>query len=345
MDRKYQPRVFTKASNKNSKFKKLEYIIYILILIFLVFNITGFYIGSKLFDQFFEPATNKGVEQYDKYKNIFDEKKYISMQNLMTDYSIRSTHGYNLHVLYIKNPTATKNTMIIVHDLGGSIWSTMEYAYMYIDKGYNVVLMDSRDHGKSGGETVSYGYYEKDDLDNLVTWVYENKNKNQGMIGIHGIGLGAATAMMQTKFNEKNHRVRFYIIDCPYTTLPEYIKLQISTYYGINRTLLHKIPPLEDGLLNVALFYTNKYGTTLKSSFLLKEVSPLDDSKHNTTPIMFICGNTDSITPKYMCKALYDVTKATKILYVSPNAAHGNSFDKNKLEYINRVYKFIDSVN
>lgn len=343
MDRKYQPSVFTKAAYKNKRLKRIEYTIYIIILIFVAFNVTGFYIGSKVFNQFFQPDTNKSIDQYEKYKNTFDEKKYNSMQNLITDYAVRSTHGYNLHLMYIKNSTVTKNTVIIVHDLGGSVWSIMQYANMYIDKGYNVVLLDLRDHGQSGGKNVSYGYYEKDDLDNIVTWVYENKNKNQGIIGVHGIGLGAATAMMQTQFNEKNHRVKFYIIDSPYTTLSDYIKLQISTYYGFNKTILHKITPIENGLLNLALLYTNKYGTTFKSSFPIKEVSPLNCSKISTAPTMFICGDSDLTANKNMCKTMYDNTKAAKDLYLSPNAAHGNSYDKNKIEYMNRVYKFIDS--
>lgn len=345
MNKKYVLPTLTKVPNRNKKFKKIENTIYILILIIIIINTIGFYFGGKVFTNFFKPNTNNTISLYDRYKSNFDEKKYLSIQNTVTDYAIRSIHGYNLHFLYIKNPVTTKNTVIIVHDLGGSVWSVMEYSYMYLDKGFNVVILDSRNHGKSGGKDVSYGYYEKDDLDNLVTWVYENKNKNEGIIGIHGIGLGADTALMQTEYNEKNHRVKFYIIDSPYDTLSNYFISETSSYYGINKTALNKIPLIKKGLLNTLLFYTNKYGTAFKSNFSIYDVSILNYSRNNTTPIMFICGDLDTVTPKSMSEALYNNTKASKELYISHNAVHCNSFDKNKIEYMKKVNNFIDSTN
>ena len=42
-----------------------------------------------------------------------------------------------------------------------------------------------------------------------------------GNIGVHGVSMGAATALMHAEMNEVTHRVNFYVADSGYSDLEE----------------------------------------------------------------------------------------------------------------------------
>lgn len=96
------------------------------------------------------------------YKSSFNFKRFKTLESY--DISIESSFGYKLAGTYIFNAKPTNNTVIIVHGITSSRWESMKYADMYIDMGFNVVVYDSRYHGKSGGNDISLGFFEKTDF-------------------------------------------------------------------------------------------------------------------------------------------------------------------------------------
>ena len=80
--------------------------------------------------------------------------------------------------------------MIFLHGFTENRLVGLNYRNLYLNAGFNLLLVDSRDHGESGGESVTWGVYEKQDLDQWVDWV--RQRFPVGMIGVHGVSLGAA---------------------------------------------------------------------------------------------------------------------------------------------------------
>lgn len=292
----------------------------------IVINIIGFYLGNMYYQKIckiYIDKTNTGIEYY---KNSFDFKRFSSLESY--DISIQSSFGYKLAGTYIFNPKPTNNTVILVHGITASRWESMKYADMYLDMGFNVLVYDSRYHGKSGGKDITLGFFEKTDLDNIVKWVrWVNPN---AVVGVHGESLGAVTALLQANLDQTQKHVNFYVVDCPYSDISELLSMKLAgdekAHFGL--------------AANFVLFYGNIIALN-KSGFSLYGVSPIKAIKNIKTPIMFIHGSNDTFIPASMSLELYLEKTGPKGIYISPGAEHAMSYFTNRLEYISKVKQFL----
>lgn len=314
---------------RRKKKSRLKTILNTVILIFISFNIIMLYIGNVFYSKAFLMDTKKELDQYESNKKYFSEARFNTLER--EEVSISSKYNYRLHGTYIKNGKPTKDTVILLHGLGGSRWTVLKYVDMYLDKGFNVLIYDSRAHGQSGGDNVTYGYYEQVDLDKWVNWLYA-KNKG-GIIGVHGDSMGAAAALLHSSTNESKKRVAFYIADSSYSDLNELFNIRMQKDYNIKFNFVSK----------TILFYSNIVNK-LKNNFSFDEVSPKNVLNKVTTPILFIHGAEDDYVPKEMSEEMYNVKPGVKDLYIAANANHVQAYINNPELYIEKVYKFINLV-
>ncbi|SKA92427.1 hypothetical protein SAMN05428976_12012 [Clostridium sp. USBA 49] len=322
---------FTSLKNEQRKKKKKlpRKIFDIFIIVFILINSLGLYIGNILYKQTFEINTREELDQMEKYKNTFNEVRYNSLEK--ESISIASRNNYRLYGTFIKNGKETKNTVIILHGLSGSRWTAMKYADMYLDKGFNVFVYDGRNHGYSKGNNTTYGFFESDDLDKIIDFIY--KKNNGGIIGVHGEDIGGVAALLQAKKNEDKKIVSFYVVDSAFSDLNEYFTLKFKNKYNLKYKFL--IKPF--------IFYLDEINR-IKNGFYLNEVSPINILKEIKTPIMFIHGSNDSVVPKSMAEDMYNVKENNKKIYIVPNSEHGETYFTDEDEYTQKVNEFIDSV-
>ncbi len=304
------------------KQSKLKVFLNFCIIVFLIVNIIGFAIGNFCYKQM---CLRREIDS-DNSKPV---SRVLSKVYIEEDVSIMTRQGYRLRGTYIKNPKETKDTVILVHGLTRTRRSMLSTAKLYLEKGFNVLLYDSRNNGQSGGKDTTYGYFEKYDLDDWVNYIY--MRNSGGNIGIHGRSMGAATVLLHSELNEDLKKVKFYVSDCAYSDLKDEFMYIV-----------------EKGNLVIPSEFFAFYGslvTKIKSNFKYSDVSPRKAIKGVITPIMFIHGTKDKLVPISMCKELYNSKdKGLKDIYIPKNAGHGESFKYNKEEYRNRIYKFIDDV-
>lgn len=311
--------------------KKLRKFILITFLVMLiVINIGGFYIGNVFYDKVCKMSFDKNSDSYSMFKSTFDYVRFDSLSK--EEVTINSSFGYKLSGTYIYNSVPSSSTVIIVHGITGSRWESMKYADIYLNLGFNVLIYDSRYHGKSGGGNISLGYYEKDDLESCVQWV---KKKNQGgIIGIHGESMGAATALLHANMNESKKEVSFYIADCPYSDITQLFKEKLT----------EEIKPHSNIISDLIVFYSSMV-VVYRSGFSLYAISPIKAIENVRTPIMFIHGADDDFISPVMSMDLYANKKyGPKYLYIAPNAGHAQSYLKNKDEYTAKVDQFLKSI-
>ncbi len=315
-----------KVNTKPNVLKKT--IIILVVCVFTLTNLSGFWLGNLIYTKCCKEQTSKGVSNlYQIYKNTFNDKRFLKLKK--EEITVHSIYGYNISGTYIENPVKTDNTVIIVHGIRGSRWESMKYADIYLDKGFNAVIYDSRFSGESGGTDVTFGFYEKYDLDQWVKWV---SNKNQGgIIGVHGESMGGATALLHSKLNEKSKIVKFYVADCAYSNLAELLAFRLKEDYGIKNKFIS----------SSIIFYTNIV-TYLRSGFTFFQVSPVNAVQTVKTPIMFVHGDHDNFIPFSMSNDMYYLKTGSKSIYIAPYSGHAQSYLYNKKDYTKKVYDFLN---
>src|SRR5262249_31749478 len=61
--------------------------------------------------------------------------------------------------------------------------------------GFNVLVFDGRAHGNSEGRFVTYGFFERRDVESAIDWLIENKRISRDRIALAGESMGAAIAL------------------------------------------------------------------------------------------------------------------------------------------------------
>lgn len=321
----------------NTEMKKLKrkvwfqtvLVIFSIVFVFIVIvNGVGIVAGNIFYKEFCVWHTRLDYKRFQPLQVTLEEGiKSKGWKNI----SIESRLGYTLEGTYLPNPTSTNNTVVFVHGITGSRLMGLWYAPIYLEAGYNVLIYDSRASGESGGSSVSWGFYEKQDLDQWIDWVEEHNPK--GIIGVHGVSMGAATALMHAEMNEATHRVAFYVADSGYSDLETLLTQQIDDAVYLHDPLWVRI------LLSYSSIAAN-----WQSGFRYRDVSPVRSVGNVTTPILYFHGDADVIVPVYMDEQLYQATKGYKEKYIFSGDAHAMAIFNHKVEYQRQVHNFINTV-
>jgi len=133
-----------------------------------------------------------------------------------TDVWTQSEDGLRLHGLWVEAEEAI-GTAILVHgyhstklvDFGGSM------AYLH-RQGLNLLLVDQRAHGESGGHTIAFGVEERLDCLDWLKYAVGRFGCDTPM-ALYGVSMGAATVLMASGLGLPEN-VKCIVADCPYSS-------------------------------------------------------------------------------------------------------------------------------
>ncbi len=192
----------------------------------------------------------------------------------------------------------------------------------YYDLGYELVLVDQRACGKSGGLWIGFGVLERHDC---KAWI-EYLNQEFGVLPtfLSGVSMGCATVLMATGLNLPSN-VYGIIADCGFTSPKE-----IITY--VMKRKIHL--PIQFLMPALSLF------SKIFAGYYFGEYSTIDAMKTNRIPIVFIHGKNDHFVPSEMTIRNYEACIAEKKLLLVDGAGHGTSFlqDKETIEKEIRIF-------
>lgn len=240
------------------------------------------------------------------------------------EFFISSKFGYHLYCLFFPAKNA-KKTIIISHGYIHHI-PYLKYLNVFFKRGFNVLTYDMRGFGKSGGDAMTYGYYEKYDLSSCIDWVM-NRCGTDCSVGLFGDSIGAAVSLQNMQID---NRAAFCISDSSFTDMPAWLK------YGMGKK--KHIAPVGLRYFFKSMFYKIKTGISYR------KISPFSAVSDIEKPILFIHGKRDGVVPYEMSVSMYNSKKGTKKIKLFDNANHVTSYTKNKEEYDKTVGEFLKEI-
>ncbi len=226
---------------------------------------------------------------------------------------------------FIPARSSSPNVAIISHGYKGNGETMANYAKMFYDMGYNILLPDDRGHGESAGKYISFGWLDRLDYLKWITRVIDRIG-TKAKIVLFGVSMGAATIEMLSG-EDLPSQVECLIADCGYSSIDEEL-----TYLLKEQFHLPKYPfyPLVSTINHSRLGY------------YLDDISSIEQLKKNHLPIFFIHGEKDDYVPSYMALENYRATKAAKELWIVEGASHAESYWINPNEYKRHIADYLN---
>lgn len=294
----------------------------VLLILYVVFYIIFQRNRTTMTDERVAP---KG-EQYEPYAESILRGVERVLPERYESVSVMSQDGLKLYGKYYHTADGAPLAIFFHGYRAGSIRDGNGAFILSKRRGYNILIVDQRAHGKSEGMVMTFGIKERFDC---LQWIaYANERFGEKVpIFLMGISMGASTVLMAS--GEKlPENVRGVIADCPYSSPKEIIQTVMKSM---------KLPT---GLL----YPLAKLGARIFGGFDLEETSSAEAVKKSTVPILFIHGDDDRFVPCSMSQTCYDSCVSDKQIFLVKGAGHGLSYCVDVKGYEDTVNGFLDKV-
>jgi pimeloyl-ACP methyl ester carboxylesterase len=114
--------------------------------------------------------------------------------------------------VWVLESNAPRATVLMLHGVRDNKQSLLRVGRRLAGAGYRVVLVDSRGHGRSSGEWLTYGMQESRDLVRVLD-ALTGEGLVAGPVGVYGVSYGAATAI---QFAALEPRVKAVVAVAPF---------------------------------------------------------------------------------------------------------------------------------
>lgn len=234
-----------------------------------------------------------------------------------------SRDGLTLRGWFIPAPSA-RGTVVFCHGHGGSMDPDLIYAPWFHEAGFNVLMFDFRAHGRSEGERVSMGYFERQDLLGAVDYL---QGRGIAQVGVLGFSLGGAVAITSAA---QCQAIRAVVSDGGFARLE-------SALVGWARERGKSAPhwvalPLARLVITVAGW---RLGARLPEADPIRWVEQIAPRA-----LLLIHGDLDPYVPVADVEALYARAREPKELWRVPEAGHREIDSHRPAEYRERVIGF-----
>jgi alpha-beta hydrolase superfamily lysophospholipase len=242
------------------------------------------------------------------------------------DFSVRAPDGIDLRGWKLRSRIPSNDWMLVFHGVSDNRTGVLGHAELLLRQGYNVVVMDSRAHGESGGSMATYGWKERYDTVAIVSALCSSEKVRH--VGALGVSMGAAIALQSAAVEP---RIEGVIAEDPFANLRE-----VSYDYAG----LHFSPLLGKTLFRPATIFAMKE-MEKAGGFPPDDVSPEHAVAARAFPILLICGTRDHIIPCRHAENIYDRAIGPKELWVVQGAEHASALGRAPAEYASRVAHFL----
>lgn len=256
-----------------------------------------------------------------------EDKIYASTRSMelvpFEEVSIKSFDGLNLSGRYYHYQEGAP-VKIIFHGYRSYALRDSAGGFCMARKfGMNVLAVDQRAHGKSGGHVITFGILERRDCLSWIQYINHRCGADTPII-LSGLSMGAATVVMAASLPLPENVV-CVLADCPYSS-PKEIICKVC----------------KDEHFPVALAYPFiKFSAKLFGNFDLEETDAVDAVTRSKTPILLLHGEDDRFVPCEMSRKIHASSNGCTQLRTFLDAGHGLSYMVAPVEYEKAVFDFL----
>lgn len=233
---------------------------------------------------------------------------------------IQAADGIPLSAWWLVPAQWNGSAVLLLHGVADTRPGMSERARFLLRGGYAVLMPDSRGHGASGGDMITYGVREAGDVHRWVAWAAA---RSQRVFAI-GRSMGAGI-LLQALPGET--RLRAVIAECPFANFADIADYRVAQ--------VTRAPWWAAGPFASAAFTYTRWHYDVD----LRRASPEEAIRHTRTPVLLIHGDRDTNIPPSHSERLHRANPATQ-LWIVPGAGHVESVAVNPAEYEQRVLKF-----
>jgi alpha-beta hydrolase superfamily lysophospholipase len=297
----------------------MRWFTYIAIVILVLLSAASGYIGNAIGPGVLHPA-NLNPERLPEAEQTFERTSAVK-----TDFIVHANDGVELRGWKVVPPAANGDWVLLFHGVSDNRTGDLGHADFLLRHGYSVVMMDSRAHGKSGGDMATYGWKERYDAVAITDALYATEKVRH--LYAHGVSMGAAIALQSAAVEP---RIAAVSAEDPFANLREVT----YDYAGLNVS-----PLLGETLFRPASIFAVR-AVARAGGFNPDEVSPEKSVVQRPFPVLLICGTNDHRIPCRHAQAIYGAAIGPKELWIVLGAGHASALGQAPAEYENRVISF-----
>lgn len=205
-----------------------------------------------------------------------------------TDLELTNPRGLNLQCSHFEpvedeRPTCEMPCVVMLHGNCSSRMDSLPAISVLLPMQITVFSFDFSGCGKSDGEYISLGWYERDDV--AVVVEHLRSSGRTSYIGLWGRSMGASTALLHA---HRDPSIAGLVLDSPFSSLSKLSEELGRQYSKLPRFLLK-------GGISLVRKTIKK-----KANFDIKDVNPIDKVHEAFIPALFVAANDDTfIRPQH----------------------------------------------
>ncbi len=243
------------------------------------------------------------------------------------DFTVRASDGALLRGWKVRAEKPNGSWVLLFHSVSDNRVGVIGQSEFLLQNGYNVVMMDTRVHGDSGGSIATYGWLERKDT-SAVLDALEESEKPQHLFAL-GESMGGGIALQSAGADP---RIEAVVAEASFANLQE----AAYDYAG-----LRQYPWLGKTLFAPGAWLMVYRGEKL-AGFPAAEVSPVKAVAARPFPVLIICDEEDHALPCRHSEMIFRAARGPKEFWRVARAWHTAALGYEPAEFRKRVLGFFD---
>jgi pimeloyl-ACP methyl ester carboxylesterase len=216
----------------------------------------------------------------------------------------------------------THRAVVLIHGISDNRVGMLPFLPILDPLDVNVALIDLRAHGETGGDALTYGVREREDVKAVVDGLIRQDLARPGTVGLIGWSLGGAIALQAAAIDG---RVGAVVTDGAFARLRPLIAHRARQVF----------PPA------VTVAPLGAWLAERRAGFAVAEASPAVAAERVRCPVLLIHGAADRVVPPSHATELAAAVGETAQVWMVPDVGHCEALDADETTYARRVRDFL----